>query len=166
MKAKKTLKTLGWREYIGLPKLGVDGIKVKVDTGARTSSLHVSEIKIVKKKDKEIAYFVVHPKQKSAKPEIEAKAEVVEHRKVTSSTGHTSVRPVIITRMTIGDMVRDIELTLVNRDMMGFRMLLGREAIRGEFLVDPGKSFLLSSELRDELKKKEVKKMKKNRSER
>lgn len=145
MKEKKALKTLGWREFVALPEMGVEAVKVKVDTGARTSSIHVSEVKIVKRKGKEFAHFVVHPKQRSALPAIEAKAEVVEHRKVTSSTGHSSVRPVILTTFSIGGVSKKIELTLVNRDMMGFRMLLGREAIRGDFLVDPGKSYLLSA---------------------
>lgn len=141
---KKEKTTIGWREFISLPDLGVDSIKVKVDTGARTSSIHVSEVKIITRGENEYAHFVVHPKQKSAKPEVKAKAKVIEHRKVTSSTGHASVRPVIKTKMVIGGKKREIELTLVNRDMMGFRMLLGREAVRGEYIIDPGMSFLVS----------------------
>ena len=148
MKQKKKLSVLGWREFIELPELKVHSLKVKVDTGARTSSLHVSEIDLVERKGKEYAVFLIHPKQRSNKPEIKARAEVVEHRKVKSSNGHTSVRPVILTRMKIGSFVRDIEITLVNRDMMGFRMLLGREAIRGDFMVDVAHSYLLSKELK------------------
>lgn len=131
-----------------LPELGVKFIKVKVDTGARTSSLHVSELKIIARNNKEYAHFLIHPKQKSAKPEIKARARVVEHRKVRSSTGHASVRPVILTKLKVGDHVRKIEVTLVNRDLMGFRMLLGREATRGDFMIDPGQSYMLSKELK------------------
>ncbi|MCO4754205.1 MAG: ATP-dependent zinc protease [Bacteriovoracaceae bacterium] len=148
IKKKKIIDTMGWREYAQLPQLGVEAIKVKVDTGARTSSLHVSEIRYYRRGEKEFAHFVIHPRQKSSRPVIEAKAEVVEHRKVKSSNGIASVRPVILTKLKIGEHVKIIELTLVNRDMMGFRMLVGREAIRGEFLVDPGKSFLMSKELK------------------
>lgn len=147
MKAKKRLEVIGWREFASLPDFGVEAIKVKIDTGARTSSIHVSEIKYTKRGKKEFAHFTVHPKQRSSLPAIEAKAEVIEHRKVTSSNGQASIRPVVLATLLIGDFQREIELTLVNRDMMGFRMLLGREAMRGSFLVDPGKSFLLSKDL-------------------
>lgn len=158
MKTNKTLEIIGWREFVGLPEFGVEAIKVKVDTGARTSSIHVSEVRTYIRKGKEYAHFVIHPKQRSAFPAIETKAEIVEHRKVTSSNGHASVRPVIMATITIGAVEKEIELTLVNRDMMGFRMLLGREAIKGGFLVDPGKSFLLSKEIHvKEIKKKEIK---------
>ena len=148
---KKVLDIIGWREYAQLPQLEVEAIKVKVDTGARTSSLHVSEIKIYKRKNKEFAHFTIHPRQKSSKPEIEAKAEVIEHRKVKSSNGISSVRPVILTKLKIGEHVKVIEVTLVNRDMMGFRMLLGREAVRGRFVVDPGRSYVSAAEVNEHL---------------
>lgn len=154
---KKEHKTIGWREFLSLPKLGVESVKAKIDTGARTSSLHVSEISFYKRKDKEFAHFTIHPKQKSALPAIEAKAEVVERRKITSSNGHASLRPVIVTEMVVGDQRRLIELTLVNRDMMGFRMLLGREALRGEYIVDPGRSYLQSRELQRKSQKEKLK---------
>lgn len=144
---KKEQKFIGWREFLSIPKLGVDSVKAKIDTGARTSSLHVSEISYYKRKEKEFAHFVIHPKQKSASPAIEAKAEVVERRKITSSNGHATLRPVILAEIVIGTEKRVIELTLVNRDMMGFRMLLGREALRGAYVVDPGRSYLQSREL-------------------
>ncbi len=154
---KKEHKVIGWREYLSIPKLGVESVKAKIDTGARTSSLHVSEISFYRRKEKEFAHFVIHPKQKSSFPAIEAKAEVVERRKITSSNGHASLRPVVLVEIVLGDHKRQIELTLVNRDMMGFRMLLGREALRGEYIVDPGRSYLQSRELQRSVQKEKLK---------
>lgn len=139
------MKTIiGWRESISLPDLGVDHIKVKVDTGARTSALHVSNVEYFVKSRKQYVRFHIHPEQKKFHPMITTESELVEMREVRSSNGKVSLRPVIETAMILGGSVRLIELTLVNRDMMGFRMLLGREALRREFIVDPGKSFLVS----------------------
>ncbi len=133
---------LGWREWVSLPDLGVEAIKAKVDSGARTSALHVLSVKIKKRKNKEFVYFKIHPVQKSSVPEISAKAEHLGYRTVKSSVGHTTLRPVIKTTLVIGEKEIPIELTLVNRDLMGFRMLIGRQAIRRGFIVNPGKSYL------------------------
>jgi hypothetical protein len=132
---------VGWREWVALPDLGVDTIKAKVDTGARSSSLHVFDMKAFKRGGKEMVRFKVHPIQRTAKECIEAKAEVLEYRQIRSSGGHESRRPVIITPVRFLDQIWNIELTLAARDAMGFRMLLGREAVRNRFLVDPGRSF-------------------------
>ncbi len=141
-KKKEPLPVIGWREWVSFPDLGIKSIKAKVDTGARTSSLHISESQLNRKSRK--LQFLVHPKQRSNTPEIQASARVKEHRSVKSSNGETSLRPVIDTTLMIGDQQHTIELTLVNRDMMGFRLLLGREATRRKYLVDPGKSYLKS----------------------
>lgn len=142
---KKTVKkTIGWRESISLPGLKVKHIKVKVDTGAATSSLHAEDIIFVKRKGIRKVLFTVYPEQKSKKIRIRTEAEFVEMRHIRSSTGHGSERPVIKTKLRLGNDVYEIELTLVNRDIMGFRMLLGRKAMKKRFIVDPGKSFLLS----------------------
>ena len=133
---------IGWREWVSFPDLGIDEIKAKVDTGARTSSLHISEAQL-NRKSRQIK-FLVHPKQRSRIPEKWTSARILEHRSVKSSNGESGLRPVINTTLNIGDIEHTIELTLVNRDMMGFRLLLGREAIRNFYLVDPGKSFLKS----------------------
>lgn len=135
---------IGWREIISLPGLGVDSIKIKADTGARTSALHVSELKFFRRGVKRFARFAIHPTQRSQEPALHASARVVSKKSVRSSTGHVTVRPVIHARVALGALEWDIELTLVNRDMMGFRMLLGREALRGRFLVDPARSYVLS----------------------
>lgn len=136
------LPLIGWREWVELPRLGVKKIKAKIDSGARTSALHAVDIKIVRQRGRDIAHFRIHPLQRDAEKEVSCSAEVVEYRSVTTSGGHTSLRPVIITTMILGERTLAMELTLVNRDLMGFRMLVGRQAIRDQFLIDPGRSFL------------------------
>ncbi|GAB4313459.1 MAG: ATP-dependent zinc protease [Geminocystis sp.] len=146
----KNLPLIGWREYLSLPELGVEKIKAKIDTGARTSALHAYHIHPYQEHDPEgiggtgrtLIKFQVHPIQRETHTTVSCIAPLLEYRKVTSSGGHATVRPVIITSVQLGDYNWDIELTLTNRDVMGFRMLLGREAIRKRFLVDAGNSFL------------------------
>jgi len=136
-------RILGWREWAGLPTLQVNKVKVKVDTGARTSSLHVSDLKVFRSQGIPYVRFTVHPSQKKSLPVIEAVAELKDIRYVKSSSGKQTLRPIIHTALAMGDQVFVIELNLVNRDMMGFRMLLGRTALKNRFLVDTGKSFLM-----------------------
>jgi hypothetical protein len=142
MKSTKLNPSIGWREWLSLPNLKVPSIKAKVDTGARTSSLHAFDVEIVRRRRVERVRFKIHPLQKSTRETIAAEAELIEHRLVRSSTGKQTLRPVIMTTINLMGSMWDIELTLTNRDSMGFRMLLGREAIRGRFVVDPGRSFL------------------------
>ncbi len=135
------LPLIGWREWIALPELGVTRIKAKVDTGARSSSLHAWEIEEFLRDGAPWVRFVVHPLQRSVEKTIRAEAKLLEYRPVRSSTGHQSLRPVIVTPIKLLGRVWSIELTLAGRDEMGFRMLLGREAVRGRFLVHPGASY-------------------------
>lgn len=144
---KKVKKVIGWREVVSLPKIKVKEIKVKVDTGAATSSLHAEDIIFVKRKGGRKVLFTVYPEQKNKRTRIRAEAEFVEMRHIRSSTGHLTERPVIRTMLKIGEDLYEIELTLVNRDIMGFRMLLGRKALKKKFLVDSGKSFLVSKKV-------------------
>lgn len=140
---RKARPTIGWREWVRLDELCDVPIKAKIDTGARTSSLHAFNLEIGTSPDGEtIASFEIHPIQRSAKPAQSVKAEVVEFRKVRSSTGHTELRPVIRTPVSFGPHRFTIEVTLTSRDAMGFRMLLGRAAVRRRFLVDPGRSYI------------------------
>lgn len=139
---KKT--PLGWREWVSFPDFNVKAIKAKIDTGARTSSLHVTDMVFTKKGRTEYVEFVIHPIQRKQKPRVKARAKVLEYRHVKSSNGHISIRPVIETAIIIADKEFNIELTLVNRDLMGFRMLLGRQALKN-FLIVPTKSFLQGS---------------------
>lgn len=135
-------QTVGWREWVTLVSFDNAPIKAKVDSGARTSALHVSDIEEFKKGKKTFVQFKIHPLQHNKSPAINCQSEVLEYRKVKSSTGHITIRPVIRAHLSIGPTTFETEITLVNRDMMGFRMLLGRQALRGRFLIDSGKSFL------------------------
>lgn len=135
---------MGWREWISLPSLGVKAVKAKVDTGARSSCLHAYDLREVRRHGQVWLVFKVHPLQRNDRHIVECEAQLLEYRQVTSSNGRREVRPVIRTDIELGDLRWQIELTLTRRDAMGFRMLLGREAIRGRFMVDPGRSFLAS----------------------
>lgn len=138
------LSVIGWREILSLPKLNVDRIKAKIDTGARTSALHAFHCEEFTLNHKSMIRFQIHPLQHDNHKTIIAEAELLEYRKVRNSGGHAQIRPVIITTVELGEHQWQVELTLTNRDVMGFRMLLGRQAVRGRFLVNPGKSFLQS----------------------
>lgn len=136
------LPLVGWREWAALPDLGVASIKAKVDTGARTSSLHAADLRITRRDDRDIVEFTVYPLQRSTAGHLRVSAPLVEERDVRSSTGESQRRPVILTPIRIGESTFPVELTLTRRDRMGFRMLIGRTALRRRFLVDAGSSYL------------------------
>lgn len=142
---------IGWREWVHLPKFSSVKIKAKIDTGAKTSALHAEDIKIIKKGGRRIVRFKILPTQRSSKTSRVVEAELVEKRKIRSSVGTETIRPVVKTLLRIGGVLYEIELTLVNRDIMGFRMLIGREALKKRFIVDPSKSFLVSKVLNKRL---------------
>lgn len=131
---------IGWREWVGLPDLGVPWVKAKVDTGARSSSLHAWDVHVDERKG--IVRFAVHPVQGDDELTISVVAPLVAVRDVRSSMGEVERRAAIVTSAAIAGHAVPIELTLTNRDDMGFRMLIGREALRRRFLVNPGRSFL------------------------
>lgn len=137
-------QTVGWREWVGLPDLGITAIKAKVDTGARSSALHAYDVQIFSRRGVEMVRFVIHPFQRDTSRTVHAEAPLLDRRWVRSSGGHRTWRPVIETTLHIGEDEHAIEVTLVNRDEMGFRMLLGRQAVRDKFVVDPGRSFVVS----------------------
>ena len=110
---------VGWREWVSLPDLGIERIKVKVDTGARSSSLHAYDLQEFERGGERWVRFKVHPAQRNS-------AQVVQ---------------VIVTNIALLGFTWPVELTLANRDAMGFRMLLGRQAFRRRFLVDGGRSY-------------------------
>ena len=145
--------TVGWREWVALPELPADPtyskahdggprIKAKVDTGARTSSVHAFEVETFERDGTDLVRFTLHPRQKSAKRAVACEAELLGFREVKSSNGVIQERPVVLTHAVVCGKRFPLELTLANRDSMGFRMLLGREALRGRFLVDPAQSYL------------------------
>lgn len=134
-------RTVGWREWGSLPELGIQSIKMKVDTGARTSCLHAFRLEPFQRDGQEWLKIWVHPYQDNDKEHM-CEAPVLEQRTVTDSGGHREVRYVIETTVCMGDDSFLAELTLTNRDTMKFRMLLGRQAMNGRFIVDPEASYL------------------------
>ncbi len=140
--SKDPLPVIGWREWAKLQALGIDQIKAKIDTGARTSSLHAHDIQEITRGSKKYVRFEVHPEQRSQKGVVVCETRLLEKRKIKDSGGKVTVRPVIVTPITLGDKTWEIELTLIDRREMGFRMLLGRQAIRHIFFINPGRSFL------------------------
>ncbi len=144
----KARTIIGWRECVGLPDLGLETIKAKIDTGARTSTLHAFNARRFKKDGEDWVRFIVHPKKGRRRPEILCEAKIIDIRNVTSSNGARERRPVIVTTLQLGPFKKQIELTLTNRDEMGFRMLVGREALRKTFVVDSGSSYTLGGEKR------------------
>lgn len=154
---KQYLPVIGWREWVALPELGITTIKVKVDSGARSSSLHAYDLKTFERDGKKWVTFKVHPLQRSSEKTVVVEAEVLEFRSVRSSSGVAKMRPVIITEVELLGERWPVELTLASRDNMGFRMLLGREAFRGKFLVDGGKSYYGGKPERRKKKKRKPK---------
>ena len=138
---KPGLPVIGWREWVGLPDFGIKMMKAKVDTGARSSSLHAFDLDIFERDGAKWVRFQVLPVQRKRNKIVEVEAMVLEFRSVRSSSGIASKRPVIVTNVTLLGITWPVELTLASRDEMGFRMLLGREAFRRRFLVDAGKSY-------------------------
>ncbi len=139
---KKKPLLIGWREWAELPDLNVPLIKVKIDTGARTSALHAYDIKIFEKDGKQFAEFMIHPIQNNNQIGIASEAEVIDMRVIKSSNGHKQLRVVINSLIQIGGYQAYINITLTNRDIMNHRMLLGRSAMKN-ILINPNKSYLL-----------------------
>jgi hypothetical protein len=144
----KTRPLIGWREWVQLPALSSVPVKAKIDTGARTSVLHAFRLAIRTESDEVWADFEVHPVQHSQAHSTPVSHRVAGYRRVRSSSGHLERRPVIRTPIRIGPHRFEIDVTLTSRDEMGFRMLLGRAAVRRRFWVDPGRSFLHSDDPR------------------
>jgi hypothetical protein len=148
MKQSEDLIKLGWREWVRLPDLGVDAIKVKVDTGARTSAIHAFELNTFSENGRERVEFRLHPLQKDDATIVTCIADVLDRRVVTDSGGHKEERVVISTTLGIGKYSWPIEATLTARDNMLFRMLLGRSAIKGRAEVNPARSYLVGKKKR------------------
>lgn len=137
--SKSPKAIIGWREWCALPELNLPGVQAKIDTGAKTSSLHAFNVRASDRGNDWIV-FSVHPVQRRRRPVIRCEARCIDLRAVTSSNGKTEERPVIETTMSLGGRSFLSEITLTNRDEMGFRMLIGRESLKKRFLVDPALS--------------------------
>ena len=132
---------IGWREWIGLPGLGIERIKAKIDTGARTAALHAWHIKRFTRDGEPWVRFEVHPVQRNNRTRATCEARLAGVKAVRNSGGDLETRFVIVTEVTLGIQTWPIEVTLTNRDEMGFRILLGRASVRGHFVVDPSTSY-------------------------
>ena len=143
MNTQSEILTFGWREWVGLPDIGIKQIKAKVDTGARTSALHAFEVRPYSEQGRDRVEFRIHPFQKDVDTVITCNADILDTRIVTDSGGHKEERYVIETTLSIGNQRWPIEMTLTSRDDMLFRMLLGRTAIKNRAQVNPARSYLV-----------------------
>ncbi len=135
------METLGWREWVSLPELGITALKCKVDTGARSSALHAFSVAEFDKEGQRWVRFGMHPYQRNEEEVVWCEAPVTDVREVTDSGGHTTERYFITTDIVIGEDRFPVSLSLTSRDTMLFRMLLGREAMKGRYLVNPEMSY-------------------------
>lgn len=147
---KKNIQ-VGWREWFSLPELGIERIKAKIDTGARTSALHTFFVEPYVENDRQMVRFGVRPLQKRNNVWMDCSCPVHDYREVCDSGGHREMRYVIYTPVQLGERIWPIEITLTNRDTMKFRMLLGRSAMEG-MIVSPDQSYLFGRPRRDQLK--------------
>jgi len=132
----------GWREWVGLPDLGVEHIKAKLDTGARSCALHAFDLVELDRDGVPWVRFSIHPWQESSEDSITVELPVHDRRTIRSSTGHVQQRYVVTMNLRLLDQTFPVEVTLARRDAMGFRLLIGREALRRGFVVDSGSSYL------------------------
>jgi len=139
---QKNLKLIGWREWVKLPALTTNQIKAKIDTGARTSTLHAIDPMPFRADGKTKIRFAIEPKQKTS-PKIYCEADLLDTRWIRDSGGHREHRYVISTLILLGEETFPIELTLTSRKDLRFRMLLGRKALQNLFTIDPSASYLL-----------------------
>lgn len=142
-KKKAAKLEIGWREWVELPDLCDRRILAKIDTGAKTSAIHAFRIREVTLNGRPHVEFYIHPVQKQRRPEIHCIAEIHDRRIVRSSNGAEQDRIVIRARLRLGGREREIDLSLTNRDDMGFRLLIGRDALRKNVIIHPARSFLL-----------------------
>lgn len=133
---------IGWREYVSLPDICLPVIKAKVDTGAKTSSLHAFNIEPYFDRGHLRVSFQVHPIHERTDVVVTCTADVVDYRSVSDSGGHREKRYVIKTRMKIDELEFEIEVTLANRESMTHKMLIGRAAMK-HLMIDPGRAFML-----------------------
>lgn len=133
---------VGWREWVGLPSTGVDWLKAKIDTGAKTSSLHAFDVRLLDREGHDWVRFSIHPWQATPQDAVTLELPVHDRRSVRSSSGHAEDRIVVQLPIRLAGREVDAEITLTDRDQMGFRMLVGREALAQGYLVDPAASYL------------------------
>jgi hypothetical protein len=135
---------IGWKEYLDLPELGIFRLKAKIDTGARTSALHVDSLAVVETLPDGTAVAEIEiGTDRRGSGRIIARVNVLGRLRVTDSGGHPEVRPLVETELVLGPVRKRIRVTLSNRSGMLFRMILGRKALEGDFVVDTARKYLL-----------------------
>jgi hypothetical protein len=139
---KNELITIGWREWVALPELGIEEIKAKIDTGVRTSALHAMNLRSFRSKGAPWARFEIQPLQGKSSPFTQCEAPVRDHREILNADGEPELRIVVEIEIVIAKKHWPIEVTLTDRREKRFRLLLGRTAISGKALVDPRRSFV------------------------
>ncbi len=152
---------IGWKEWIALPDLGIPAVKAKIDTGARTSAMHIFNLEEFEADGRPMVRFGIHPLQRRIDIERFCEAPLLERRRVKDSGGHIEKRYVIRTTAVMGAVSWSIDITLTNRDPMLFRMLLGRKAVENRFLINPDRSYLTGRSLAKSYRTKRSKKAKK-----
>jgi hypothetical protein len=146
-------QTIGWKEWISLPALGIPAVKAKIDTGARTSSLHTYQLERFMKQGKEFVLFQIHPLQKRSDISISCESEIIDMRVVKDSGGHEEERIFIKTPVQLNDKKWDIEISLTSRENMLFRMLLGRTGlVSGDLTVDSAKHYTVGKDISNSYK--------------
>lgn len=133
---------IGWREWVAFPLFDIQSIKAKIDTGAKTSAIHAEDIQFFHKNGKQMVKFKLYPFQRNRKFFVKTHSEVLDIRSIRSSNGKIDLRPIIKTDIMLMGKRWEIELSLTNRDLMGFRLLLGRQALSKRFIVDVSKSYM------------------------
>jgi ribosomal protein S6--L-glutamate ligase len=131
--------SVGWQEWCAFPQLHIPAIKVKIDSGAKTSALHAWDVKPIQRQGEQYVHFIVHPLQRNMLLTRECCERLIDYRLITSSNGQQELRYVIATEITLGSRSWEIEVSLTNRDNMAFRMILGRDALKGQAIIDPAK---------------------------
>lgn len=134
--------TAGWREWVRLPGIDVEWVKAKLDTGARSSAIHAFDIHEFDRDGESWVRFSIHPWQRSREDSVDVELPIHDRRHVRSSTGHVQERYVVLLDVTLVERTVTAEVTLTSRDQMGFRMLIGREALRQGYLIDSRRSYL------------------------
>lgn len=132
---------VGWREWVALPQAGVPWVKAKIDTGARSSAIHAFDLEAFEEGGREWVRFSIHPWQRSDEDHVELTLPVLDRREVRSSNGQVEQRYAVGLDVTLAGRTITTVMTLSNRDEMGFRMLIGREALERGFLVDSSQSY-------------------------
>lgn len=154
MNSSTDLVTVGWREWVSMPALGLSQIKAKIDTGARTSSLHAFEVRDFEENGVHRVEFKMHPNQRDNETIVVCTADILDERVVSDSGGHREKRWVIESPVQIGKHTWNVEINLTSRDDMRFRMLLGRTALAGRALVNPARSYLVGRKRKKKVRKR------------